>query len=417
MRPLSADSIAPAEVTSVASTNDIGLTAWGFGVEGLSFTTLLRARARGGSDLLWPRTDDQFDALLGYAQLVRGHVTARAGRQEIRSGLGFSAFDGGMVTVRTQSLNLEAYGGRSLARGLREPTNEALQGLESFVPDQSVRIIGGAAHLRVVRASFTGRYQREMLADGAGLASERASLDFNVIGQGLRVSGSMDWDYGNEELGKGHLTVSLPLFDGHWLVEATARRYVPYFQMSTIWGFFEPVSYSETTLRLGWSPTSTFGVWASGGRREYQETNSAVVIARMRDDGWRANVGARLALFDMWSFDGSYRLEIGPGSSLTSGDASVRFTPNDRISVAVSGTSFQQVDEFRVGEGRAVGGGLSFDLGITERITLAGGGSVIRHRNGDVFSSSPWDQSRGWSAVRIAVGNDPGLSARARRTR
>ena len=45
------------------------------------------------------------------------------------------------------------------------------------------------------------------------------------------------------------------------------------------------------------------------------------------------------------------------------GDAAVRMEPAERVSVTVHATTFQQVEEFRIGDGRAVGiGGLSVAL-------------------------------------------------------
>lgn len=400
------------EVRAAVGTQDLSLTAWGFGVQGLSFTTLLRARTNMGGDFAWPRSDDDFDALLGYGQLARGPVRLRVGRQEVRSGLGFSGFDGGSVALTVGDVRLESYGGRSMARGLREPANEALRGLEVFLPDQSVYLFGAAVRTRVRGTSLTGRYHREVLADRSGLASERASLDFSSVFPVVRINGSLDYDWGFGRVGKGHLTVSMPLSEGRWVLEGTARRYMPYFDLSTIWGFFEPVAYSEVEAKVGWSPGSTFATWLSGGRREYEDAHTTSVVDLLTDDGWRAGAGLQWRLHDQWRLEGSYRLEWGPGASLSSGDLAARYSPSDRLSVTATGMTFQQIAEFRVGEGRAVGGGLSFDLGVSSRARLAGGVTVLRHRNEGGVQDSPWNQTRAWTGLRIAVGDDPGLTAR-----
>jgi hypothetical protein len=401
---------------TVAATQDVSLTAWGFGVQGLSLTTLLRGRARSGGDLVWPRSDDEFDIMVGYAQLVRGNVRIRAGRQEIRSGLGFSAFDGGSASVSVGRFGVEAYGGRSIARGLREPTNDALRSLENFIPDESVYLAGGAVHGRLSSTTFTARYQREILSDRSALVSERASFDFVSSLPGARLSGAVDYDFSFQRMGKSRLTVAKPLADGRWLVEATARRYVPYFQLSTIWGFFEPVSYTEAELRTAWSPTSWAGLWVSGGWRKYEDSGAAVVFRPLRDEGWRANAGARLEMSEVLTMDGSYRLEWGPGSFLSSGDLALRYQASDELSVSAHGTTFQQIEEFRLGDGRAFGGGLMFDLRVLDRATLSGGATVIKHRDGGTSSLSPWNQTRAWSALRIDVGGDPGIAQRRNRS-
>ena len=403
------------EETAVAATQDVSLTAWGLGVQGLSFTTLLRGRAKGGGEVVWPRSDDSFDLLLGYAQLDRGTVRVRLGRQEVRSGLGFPAFDGGFAALSLGRFNLEAYGGRSMARGLREPTHDALRSLESFIPDESVYLVGGAAHGRFTTTAFTARYQREILADRSGLVSERASVDFNSTLPGARITGSLDYDFAFEQWGKGHVTLSKPFGDGHWLVEASGRRYVPYFELSTIWGFFEPVSYSEAEVRTAWSPESGLGVWVSGGWRTYEETGATTVLRALRDDGWRANSGVRWQLSPGVTVDGKYSLEWGPGSFLSSGDVALRLEPLERFSLTLQATTFQQVEAFRLGDGRAIGAGLSLDYMVSDRTTFTGGASMLRHRDGGTTTLSPWNQGRAWTALRIGVGSDPGLTQRRSR--
>lgn len=398
----------------VAATQDVSLTAWGLGMEGLSVSTLLRFREHAGSDLLWPRSDDAFDAILGYAQLLRGPLRFRLGRQEVRSGLGFPAFDGGSVAYTSGRTQVEGYGGRSLARGLREPANDALRGIEDFLVDESAFLLGASLRTRLTGAVFTARYHREMLSDRSSLVGERGSLDFTTAVTGVRVNGSVDYDFAFDRLGKSHLTVGLPLEGGRVLVEASARRYVPYFQLNTIWGFFEPVSYSEVEVRGSWSPGTMLGAWASVGRRSYDDTEAQSLLGPPADTGWRTSLGTRWQLRPQLTVDGSYRLEWGPGAFLSSGDVAVRYAAWDRLALSVTGTSFQQVEEFRVGDGRAWGGGFSFDLAVTDRVDFAGGMSVLRHRDGGSVFTSPWNQTRGWTSLRLAVGDDPGLANRRR---
>jgi hypothetical protein len=395
-----------------AATEDVSFTAWGFGVQGLSFTTLLRGRSDLGSELIWPRTNDRFEAMLAYAQLVRGPFRVRAGRQEIRGGLGFPAFDGASGVYTHGSLGIEAYVGRSLARGLREPANTALQGLDPYLVDQSSYLYGGSVRGRVSAATFTARYQRELLSDRSGLVSDRGSFDFATPVPRGRLSGSLDYDFAMRRTGKGNLTLGVPFDQGHWLVELVGRRYLPYFDLSTIWGFFEPVSYSEGELRTSWSPAGSFGAWVSGGYRSYGDTHTTVILQPLTGDGWRANGGIRWLPSEAWSVDGGYRLEWGPGGFMQSGDAALRYAPSDAWGITASGQTFQQVEEFRVGDGRAVGGGMSFDLGFGERARLTGGIMMLRHRDGGTTTLSPWNQTRGWTSLRINVGEDPGLANR-----
>lgn len=398
----------------IAATQDVSFTAWGLGLEGLSFTALLRGRAHAGSDIIWPRADDAFDALLSYAQLQKGRFRMRAGRQEIRSGLGFPAFDGASFSYTSAHAQVEVYGGRSLARGLREPTNEALKGIEDYLVDEGVRLVGASVRQRLAGAFFTARYHREILADRSGLVGERGSLDVAATRAGLRLTGALDYDFARDRVGKGHLTAAVPMRDGRVLLEATARRYTPYFQLNTIWGFFDPVSYSEFEVRGSWSHSSTLGLWASAGRRSYEDAQAQILLGPLSDTGWRATAGGRWQARPGVTLDGSYRMEWGPGAFLSSADVALRYAPAERLNVSLSGMALQQIEEFRVGDGRALGGGLSFDLAVTGRATLAGGVSMLRHRDGGTPFTSPWNQTRGWTSVRINIGDDPGLANRRR---
>lgn len=404
----------PEDRTMVAN-QDISLTFWGFGVEGLSFTTLVRGRTRMGGEAFWPRQDDEFDAILAYAQLSRGALRVRAGRQDLRSGLGFTGFDGVSSSYDRGGFRAEAYGGVSLARGLREPANDALSGLDDFLLDYGTYLIGGATTLRHFGMSLTARYHREFLSDRSSLVGERASVDFTTVMPRFRVSGSADYDFSFEQLGKAHITVSSPLAQGHWLVEVSGRRYVPYFELSTIWGFFEPVSYSEVVVRTGWSPSTRFGLRMAGGWRTYGDTGTPVIFQPLRDTGWRADAGASLTLNDNWVLDARYQLEWGPGAFLSAGDLSARYQATERLTASASATTFQQIEEFRLGDGRAFGVGASGDYRFRGDTSVSAGVSTIRHRGGDDVFTSRWNQTRAWMSLRFDIGRDPGLANRRSR--
>jgi len=403
------------ERVAVAGTQDVSLTVWGMGVRGLSASVFLRGRGGFGSAAVWPRTGDHFDALLAYARYVRGPLTFRLGRQEIRSGLGFSSFDGATAVWRRAGLETEVYGGRSLARGLRDPANEALRGIEDYVPDQGIYLWGGALRSRYRLTTIAARYQREILADRSGLASERASLDANTTWSWARVTAGMDYDFGAAQIGKGHVTVTSPLSGGRWMLSATARRYVPYFSLSTIWGFFEPVAYHEALGRVGWSPSRMVGLWASAGRRSYGDTQTTVVLRPLEDTGWRTEVGGRWSPAQSWSIDGDYEVEWGPGAFLQSLNGSLTWRPDDRLSVRASATTFQQIEQFRLGDGRAWGGGFAVDKRVADRLGLSAGMSMLRLSGDGAAGRDPWNQSRAWSSLRWEIGSDPGLANRVRR--
>ncbi len=399
---------------------DLSLTAWGLGMRGLSFTSLLRGRVDSGDEIGWPRADDRLDVMLLFAQLERAGWRVRLGRQENASGLGFTAYDGASVGVALHSLGagarIEAFGGRSLARGLSEPRHEALRGFESFVPDRNAWLVGGAFSGRLAGSTSVGlRYQREIWSDRSGLVSERASLDIRSLALApVRVTGSADWDFAFGRVGKAHVTASWAP-SSTVLAELSARRYVPYFELSTIWGFFDPVPYHEVGLRVSASPRPALGVWASGAARRYGASDSPVFLSALEDRGWRGEVGATWGASRDVSVSSTYEIDWLPGAFLSGANARVSWSASPDVRLDVTGVTFQRFEEFRLGDGRAIGGGLSGVAQVTERVGVSGG--VLRYRLWDADpaggpSIDAWSQDRGWLSLRVALGRDPGLRGR-----
>jgi hypothetical protein len=401
---------------AVIGTQDVSLTAWGLGVQGLSVTGLLRARTDFGSDFVWPQANDNFDAILAYAELNRGIVRARAGRQRLLTGLGFSGYDGLSALVQPLDwLELEAYGGRSLARGLNEPRNEALQGIEDFVLDRGAWLAGGSARFEpFTGTAITARYQREIWSSRSSLISERASLDVSTS-QFLPVifDAGMDYDFAFGRIGKAHATVRAPVVQ-RLTLEATARRYLPYFELWTIWGFFSPVAYHEGEARATWLASPSFTAWASGGYRRYDEANATVVFGTLTQDGIRAAAGARWQATESVATSGSYRMERGFGAFLSSGEVSLDWRPLDRLSLSLDGSAMQQIEQFRVGEGVVFGGGAAVDVELPSNMLFSAGATMYRQNFENRPGIADWNQLRAWTTLRIGVGSDPGRFRGAR---
>ena len=393
---------------------DVGFTAWGFGVQGLSFTGLVRAREQFSGELAWPLADDAFDVMVGYAQLDRGRLRARVGRQQNLSGLGFSGFDGGLVRFQDVSWWVEGFGGRSLARGLNETRNEALRGIEDFVPQQDAWLFGGSAGVRLGLTDVTARYQREIISDRSHLLSERASLDAtSVLPWGVRVRGSVDYDLPFARVGKAHLTLQRALLSGRLLAELEGRRYVPYFDLSTIWGFFSPVPYHEVRTRMSLGLGRLNGVTVALAARDYGDPGTTVVFDALEDFGWQAEVGGFWAPTERVRLEGAWQLDWAAAAWLNSFDAAVRLQLIPDVAIRLHGTSFQQFEAFRTGDHRAIGGGASLDWEVLPGTHVDGGWTVMRQGSGFGGDEDVWNQTRGWFGLRWDFGGDPGL----RRTR
>jgi hypothetical protein len=411
----------PADVAhGVVATQDISATAWGLGMQGLSATLLVRARANLDGDFTWPQSDDPFDAILAYAQLQRGIYRVRAGRQRTMSGLGFSGFDGLEVMAAPWPwLRGEAYGGRSLARGLHEPRHEALRGMEDYVLDQEAFLAGAFVQLRPRQGTDMGlRYQREIWQNRIGLISERASVDVRsdlaglpgALGQ-VRLDGAFDYDFGFGRIGKAHLTLRSPLPQEWGWLELTGRRYLPYFELSTIWGFFSPTPYHEAEVRTTVVAFRPLTAWASAGWRKYGDPEIDIIGPPITDESSRFGLGARWAVGDLMAF-GEYRLEMGFGAFLSSGDVEVRWQAHPALALSARGSAFQQIEQFRVGDNTVVGGGLGVDAALPRGMRLRSGVDLYSQQYENRPSQADWNQLRAHSILTIPFGEDPGVRVR-----
>ncbi|MFW6330149.1 MAG: hypothetical protein ACOC3J_00350 [Gemmatimonadota bacterium] len=330
------------------------------------------------------------------------------------SGLGFSGFDGVEVSVApTAWLRAEAYGGRSLARGLNEPRHEALRAIEDFVLDQDAWLYGGFVELSPGHATSVGvRYQREIWADRIGLVSERASVDLRSDLPGpLSLDGSMDYDFAFGRVGKSHVSLRSRLPDGWGWLELTGRRYVPYFDLSTIWGFFSPTPYHEAELEATVLRLRPVTVWAAAAVREYGDPEISVIGPPITDATRRYSVGARGSA-GPWRASGEYRLETGFGAFLSSGDLSVRYAPSERWALTARGSAFQQIEQFRVGENAVLGAGLGGELVLPWSARLRAGADLYTQRY-ENRGPADWDQLRAYTILSIPFGEDPGVRGRS----
>ena len=152
--------------------------------------------------------------------------------------------------------------------------------------------------------------------------------------------------------------------------------------------------------------------WALGSPEAFGATarpGATTILEPMRDRGWRADAGARWSPAPRWVLDGRYELEWGPGGFLNSADAAVRYAVADRLSASVSLLTFQQIEEYRLGEGRAFGVGASRGL-RAEWADIACRWPVHHTSPGRRQRvHEPWDQGRAWTSLRFELGGDPGL--------
>ncbi len=397
-------------------TQDLEISAWGLGVTGLRAYGLLRGRAALGSGLIWPRSDQHFDALYAYLELDRDSYLFRAGRQQRASGLGWYAFDGLTAAWRPlPALRIEGYGGRGLARAsLDAPNAEAITSLDPLRPDRGTILLGASAWAApTARSTFSAIYQREILNDRSGLISERAAFDARVgMGARLVVTGSADADIARRQWGKASLGVTF-LATRSTSVQVEAFQYRPALDLSTIWGAFMPESH------YGYSATAnvaaTPDVSLSGGftyRRWQPLSSGSPFLVNVGDDQKELNLGAHLT-HGAYTVDGAYHLQLGFGGDQSGGNLAVACAPADGWRAGLTATAFQQDGQFRV-EGSTV-----YGIGAELRSPLGRGvgirADVTRYFQRKLTGTTglDWNQTRasvslewtmGASADRVAGG-------------
>lgn len=399
---------------SLQSVHDVCLTAWGLGVQGLSTTVLLRGRTHLSGEFRMPRADESFEAILAYAELVRGIVRVRAGRQRVTSGLGFNGFDGVDVVLEpSRRLHAEAYFGRSLARAVQQPLAQAFRAVDErdFVNDRDAYLVGAEAGYETVGGSTVAlRYQGEIWSDRAGLLSERALLVARTAElQPVVLSASAEYDVGYGRFGKAHIDAQLPLPVAGMRLEATVRRYVPFFEYWTIWGLFSPVAYHEVELRTSYAAAGGLGVWGSGAYRSYAPHNTQTFLAPLEGRSVRTGLGAQWQR-DRLRADAALRMEGPVGAFSVAGDAAMQWRVTPRVDVSLHTLLAQQIEEFRVGAGVVAGGGLDANMQLRDDLHVAGGFAMYHQTQQDRPGRSDWTQRRGWLSLRLAIGRDPGLA-------
>ena len=395
--------------SSTAATQDLRLTAWGR-QRGLSARVHLRGRY--GSDDFWPRSQEELELVSGFLEWERSEYRLRAGRQSRHTGLGFYEFDGGAALWRALPwLSVEAYGGRSLARGLSQPlTGFLLDEADEFAPDEPGVLIGAQVRLHRLRAwSGSIAYQREIRSDRAALYSERISSSVEGKIRMVRVDGALDLDLAVERVNEARIQARAPLGSGFELT-ARGKYRRPYFDLWTIWEAFTPVGYEEVGARLGWQDRMV-ALFVESNVRRYDDANLEVVAFPVRDDGFQATVGGSISP-QGWDFSAAYGAEVGFGASEDHIDARMR-----RIwsigSIGLQGFAIQQTREFRRGEDWIVGGGL---LAHLEWKTLDLDASIGWHRLSyrNRADYPDWNQKRARISLGYSFGSEPGRGATSR---
>ncbi len=305
-----------------------------------------------------------------------------------------------------------------MARGVPERiTSSEFGSLGAFQPLKRDYLFGFRGSARPTsNTSIEAIYQREIPTDRSGITSERVAIDGSWYPtRRLSLQGHTDFDLATGLWGKAGLNVGWQVRRNVYL-EGGLFRYRPVFSLQTIWVAFSPVPYTGWRLGAGVQPRPDLSVRFWGERRAYSETDAEVPFFATTDRDWRAGgvVSWRPDGFGLrWDVDGGYRLNFGLGSALSSGDLRVGIRPRDELSLGIRFSAFQDLEEFRVGEGRVWG------LGVDARRRTPAGTvwfSVNRYDhdrridgdNSDDPTRPDWSQWRAVFGLSYYVGSEPG---------
>jgi hypothetical protein len=194
-------------------------------------------------------------------------------------------------------------------------------------------------------------------------------------------------------------------------VELTGTRYLPFFELWTIWGAFSPVAYHEAELQAGWHAANGRSASAGVSVRDYEETGAPVFIATGEDRSTRLVLRGRTGLAHGMTLDGEYRLETGYGAFLSSGDVMLGWARGERMRVDLTASALQQILEFRSGEAVIYGLSASARYRINSTLEAAGGGSYYTHDYEDRPAAINWQQKRAWLGIDWSFGRDAATRA------
>ena len=375
------------------------LTMWGLGVRGLSLHLSTRLLGDLSGDRLWPGTAPAVRLVEGYAEYVRGGLTARAGRTLEQGRLGSSGggLDGARVSVRVERLDLTlgGYLGWGLARGtILTVTSPAVNPLLDFQPGNRQVVAGATAAVRWRALDAQAEYRREVDPGTDYFVSERAALSVQARpAQRVSVSAGGDYDLAQGRSGSADLLLSYTGLRS-WL-SLGARHYRPFFDLWTVWGVFSPVPYNAVNGSVAVRPIEKLQFSGRAEWFRYAAADVSTPSVSLTDHGWRWSFDGSVMPDSSWTFQLGAHDEFRPGASSRGVDGRIRWQARRAIEVQLEGGRLERPLELRFQDAGLTWAAGSVDYRTGERLRL--GLSVARYwdsRDRPDAAAFDWNQWR-----------------------
>jgi hypothetical protein len=378
----------------VVLTTDV--TAWGLGTSGLSAHLNIRMNAS-AADEPFAGTTPAFQFWEGYLSYQHAWFGVLAGRQVFTSRLGFAGFDGGRATVRHRTLGLEATGyvGLGLARassvGINDP---ATAPLGDYIPGERNLIEG--IEVGIARGPVEARAQWQRQVDRTTDYLMSDFLSGNAVIRPLErvaVAGGLDYDLAQGWVGSAEAEIRY--MAPRVYVTAGFKRYMPHFDLWTIWPAFSPVPWNGVQGSVVVSPLRWLKLRGRIEWHEFEGTGAETALGSAAPTGSLWAAGATITAFPRWTFDAGWMYDKNFGAAAAGGDVSIGWTPRDPLVLRLYGAYSQRPLVYRYNDSYVTWAGLDVSLRATQQVLV--GASVVyinEDRNRPDAAAFDWNQAR-----------------------
>lgn len=353
----------------------VDLSLWGLGLQGLSVRLSARGYTDLGGDRVWPGTSPPFNLMEGYAEYLRGGLTAQLGRMLDRGRLasvGTSGLDGLRATWRfnRDALEVGGYAGWGMARGTILPvTSPAVDPLADYQPSSRQIVVGTVVGAHLPAVDVQAEYRRELDPVTDYIVAERAAVSLQAIPERhIRFVTGADYDIAQGQWGSAEASASYSGLRVSGTI--TARHYRPFFDLWTVWGVFSPVPFNSISGSIAVNPTAKLQVRSRAEWFRYDAADVSTPSVTLEDRGWRWALEGTLAPAERWTVEIDTHGELQPGASSSGIDGRVTWRPHAAFDLSLDGGNLERPLELRFQDAGVTYAGASAAYRVGERWRL-----------------------------------------------